>query len=354
MITRVKHQVTIIIILFCSFLLINDVQGECMDQSTKEAMADFLTKQNKYIKPEGTLEKISFHSAVNSESHETILRNGYLLKRKNARGVVFILNGFMCTKYDSSFLRTMLFPDFHVVTFDFRAHGDDVDCNQCCTFGRDEAYDVLGAVNAIKARPDLKDLPRIAYGFSMGGVAAIEAQAAHPDLFNLMIIDCAYDRSKNVIKKGLENMRFSLFGYKFSLPGRSFLEKYAFHPYIQTLLKTLLKTVANMDATTTNTYIFPLNPVNSVKKITVPCFFIHCKHDEKVPVEAAKNLYNNAAGFKRLWQTAGRHHFDSLFFNFDKYLYKIKHFINIVLDGIYVTKQQQKICVDNYIAAPAA
>lgn len=346
--TRLGFRLHKIFVFFCIMLGVVNIQF-CIVQSDTDAMADFLTKKNKYIHPEGTLEKISFHSATDANSEETILRNGFLLKRNNAKAIVFILNGFMCDKFDSAFLRAMLFPNFHVVTFDFRAHGENCGGYQCCTFGRDEAHDVVAAVNYIKSRPDLKDLPRIAYGFSMGGVAAIEAQAANPDLFHLMILDSAYDRSKNVIKQGIENMQFSFFGYSFGLPGRSFLKKYAFHPYIQTFLKTLLKTVANMDATATNTYIYPVNPVDSIKKITVPCFFIHCINDEKVSIESATNLFNNAAGFKLLWETAGRRHFDSFFYNPEKYYYKVLKFIYMILDKTYIYKRQQKIITDNYL-----
>lgn len=347
MITKEKIYAYVTPILFCGFLYCMNTY--CIEQVLNDAMVDFLTRNNKYIQPEGTLEKISFNSLKDADSNGMILRYGFLLKRRNARGIVFILNGFMCDKFDSSFIRAMLFSDFHVVTFDFRAHGENIDGYQCCTFGRDEAHDVVAAVEYIKARPDLKDLPRIAYGFSMGGVAAIEAQSSHPDLFHMMILDSAYDRSRNVINKGIENMHFSFFGYSFGLPGRSFLQKYAFHPYIQTFLKTLLKTVANMDATATNTYIFPVNPVDSIKRIKVPCLFIHCDNDEKVSADAAKNLFNNVSSyFKRLWLTAGRRHFDSFFYNPEKYIYKVKKFINNFLDKSYIYKKQQKIVKDNY------
>jgi len=322
-----------------------------VDQETHEAMCDFLTTQNKYFQPESSLERISFHSAKDAHSSETILRDGFLLKRKNAKAIVFILNGFMCTKFESSFIRALLFQDFHVVTFDFRAHGENIDDCQLCTFGRDEAYDVIAAVNYIKNRPDLKNLPRIGYGFSMGAVAGIEAQAIDPTLFDMMILDCPYDRSKNVIKKGLENMQFSICGYSFSLPGKDLVKQAVFHPLVQMPLKFLLKTVANMDATAINTYIYPVHPVNSIKKITVPIFGIHCNNDEKIPVEAAKNLFKNAAGYKRLWITAGRRHFDSFFYNPEKYAYKVKKFIKSILDKSYITKKQQKITEDKYISA---
>ncbi len=337
-----------IILLACMAMLLLNSMHNSYAQSPV-AMNDFLTEHNKYIGSNNSLEKISFHSKLNEVSEETILRNGFLLKRNNAKAIVFIFNGFMCDKFDSSFLRASLFPQFHVVTFDFRAHGENIDECQCCTFGKDEAYDVIAAVDYIKSRPDLKNLPRIAYGFSMGAVAAIQAQALQQDLFNLMILDCPYDHSKNVIKRGLQNMRFSFLGYNFALPGISFLEKYAFHPYIQSLLKILLKTVSKMDATTTNTYIYPVSPVYSMKKIAVPCLFIHCLNDEKVPVESAENLFQNAAGFKVLWKTAGRHHFDSFFYNPEKYAYVVAKFIAMILDKSFIQKKQQKIIQDDFI-----
>lgn len=290
------------------------------------------------------LEPITFtsHSPCYDEHGlVTIMRKGFLLKKPNAQATVLVCHGFMCDKFDTAFLR-MIFPVCcNVMTFDFRAHGENVGEEQYCTFGRDEAHDVIAAVNYLKARPDTGQLPIIAFGFSMGAVAAIQAQAAYPNLFCAMILDCPYDHSKNVIKKGLENLKFSLFGYQFSLPGKELLEQYAFHPYVQSLLKAVLKTVANMDATATNTYIYPVSPMDSIKNVTVPCFFIHCKNDEKVSVGAARNLFNGARGTKWLWLTDGRRHFDSFFYNPEKYVYKVNRFIQKVLTSSLDGKQEK-------------
>jgi len=297
----------------------------------------------------GQLEPIQFQVKYDTPAGQAeFMRHGVLLKRPNPKAVILICHGFMCNKFDSGFLR-LIFPDYNVMTFDFRAHGENICEKQCCTFGRDEAQDVAAAVDYIKSRSDLVDLPRIVYGFSMGAVASILAQSADPELFDAMILDCPYDNSENVIKKGLENMRLSFFGYSFSLPGRGFLEKYAFHPYVQGLLKTVLKTVANMDATATNTYIYPVSPADSIKNVTVPCFFIHCQNDEKVPAQAALRIFDGAQGFKRLWLTEGRRHFDSFFYNPEKYVYKITRFIEKVLAGELEHKERAKIMQDALI-----
>lgn len=304
-------------------------------------------QQQKYL-GKATLEPISFASHHTTESGFPIERRGTLLLREGAQAVVMICHGFMCNEIDIRFLR-MLFP-YHVMAFDFRAHGNNVEPEHYCTFGKDEAYDVLGAVKYIKSRPDIGHLPIIAYGFSMGAVAVIEAQAIQPDLFKAVILDCPYDHSHTVIKKGLKNLKFSFFGYSFSLPGKWFLERYAFSPYVQSLLKAVLKTVANMDATAINTYIYPLSPVESIKKMQVPCLLIHCHNDEKVPVSAAQNLfYNVQSSYVRLWITPGRRHFDSFFFCPEKYVYKLVRFMEKVLSGEIAHKERAKIMYDTII-----
>ena len=84
----------------------------------------------------------------------------------------------------------------------------------------------------------------------------------------------------------LDNIKFTLFGYEFSLPGRSILQRYAFHPYIQSMVKIVLKTIAQWDPKKIDITAYPISPLESVKKISVPVFYISCKHDEKVSVDA--------------------------------------------------------------------
>jgi pimeloyl-ACP methyl ester carboxylesterase len=304
-----------------------------------------------------SMEYVTFYTQHNERGLKAIVRSGILYKNPLARATILVCHGFMCNKFDVGFLRQILFPQFNVMMFDFRAHGENIEDDHCCTFGRDEAYDVLGAVAYIRSRKDIQHLPLIAYGFSMGAVAVIQAQGNFhavrnefniPDkLFDAMILDCPYDTSENVLKRALENLKITILGYTFDLPGRSFLERYAFNSYVQSFLKMALRTVAHLDATQTNTYIYPVKPVDSIKNVNVPCFFIHCVHDEKVSVQAARNLYSSAAGYKRLWITQGRGHFDSFFYNPEKYVYKVQRFIDQLLFNQLKDKSiQEKIISD--------
>ncbi len=165
----------------------------------------------------------------------------------------------------------------------------------------------------------------------MGAVASIEAQARDPQLFSAMVLDCPFDSSENVVKKALEGMKISLFGYQFEMPGRALMERYAFHPYVQEFVKIILKSVAHMDARNIQTYIHRFSPAESIKKVEIPCFFIHCKHDNRVTVNAIKHIYEGARGPKMLWVTNGRTHYDSIFYNPEKYTNRITKFYDQVM-----------------------
>lgn len=292
------------------------------------------------------VEQITLYPKEHALSDSRIMRRGLLVQYPQAKATILICHGFMCDKFDVGFLR-YLFPkgEYNFMTFDFRAHGESNE-GQFCTFGRDEAHDVIAAGSFLRSHPAVKDKPLFVYGFSMGAVAAIEGQSQEKKLFDAMILDCPFDSSENIIKKCLQNLKLSFLGYEFELPCRTLLEKYAFHPYVQTFVKILLKTVANIDPKNISTFIYPVTPVESIKKVSVPCFFIHCKNDEKVSIDSVKSIYNGASGYKTLWLTNGRHHFDSFFYNPEKYTRKIHKFLEHVMQGTLYQKEQKKIIED--------
>lgn len=280
----------------------------------------------------GLLEQVAFYPKEDAASDKRIMRKGLLLKYKDAKATVLICHGFMCDKFDVGLLRGMFEPGtYNVMTFDFRAHGECVE-GQTCTFGKNEAQDVIAAAEFIKNQPELKDKPLFAYSFSMGAVSCIEAQAQRP-LFDGMILDCPFDSSENVIKRGLSNLKISLCGYTFDIPGRAYLEKHAFHPYVQSLIKVTLKAVAKFDSRNINTNICPCSPVESARRITVPCLMIHCKQDEKVPIAAGRAVYDALQGPKKFWATNGRHHCDSYFYNPEGYASAVNGFLEAGVRG---------------------
>ncbi len=293
------------------------------------------------------IEKVMLYSKQCSGSKKRIARTALLTRYKNAEATILICHGFMCDKFDAGVLRSV-FPrgKFNFMTFDFRAHGDCPE-GQSCTLGRDEKYDVVAAARFLREHVALAKKPLFVYGFSMGAVAAIEAQAKDGSLFDAMILDCPFESTENVLKRSLDNIKFSLFGYEFSLPGRSLLQRYAFHPYIQSMVKIVLKTVAQWDPKKIDVTAYPIHPVDSVKKISVPVFYILCKHDEKVSIDAIKSLYQSTAScYKQLWISNGRRHFDSYFYNPEIYTDRVRQFVLNNLNGKTLHTKKNEIIQD--------
>ena len=283
--------------------------------------------------PGAVTEKIILFPQKDSCSREQCFeRNGVLIRYPNAKATILICHGFMTDKFDVAFLR-LLFEQgkYNIMTFDFRAHGENVDA-QKCTLGRDEAYDVIAAARFLKENPAIKNTPLLVYGFSMGAVAAIEAQAKDP-LFQAMILDCPFDSSERVLRHNLGNIKMSLMGYEFTMPGSALLERYVLHPYVQSMVKVILKTVAHLKFKDIPLQVPQFQPAQSVQNISVPCFFIHCKNDDTVPLDAIKQVYNGAQGYKKLWLTNGRRHYDSCFYNPEAYVTRVRGFISEVVTG---------------------
>lgn len=259
---------------------------------------------------------------------ERIERPGVLVWFDDAEATIVLCHGFLCNKYDIACFRK-LFPwgRFNFLTFDFRGHGEEA-AGQHSTLGHDEVLDVLAAGEFLKADERTRNKPLFVWGFSMGAVAAIGAQAREP-LFTGMILDCPYDTCDNVIKKALDKAKYNFFGYEIGMP--AIIEQYKYHPYVQSMLQAFLRIKIKWDTRHVNLLAEPMNPAELAHNITAPCFFIHCKNDEKVSVDEVKNVYNNVHGPKQLWLTNGRSHFDSYFYNPEEYAHRIRTFLELVL-----------------------
>ena len=291
------------------------------------------------------VQPVTFYAQYSNNSDKMIARKGIIFKKPGARATVMICHGFMCDKTDIRFLR-MLFQEYNVMIFDFRAHGESRH-GQHCTFGCDEVYDIIAAARLIKADPELGKIPLVVYAFSMGAVSAINAQANDQTLFDCAILDCPFDSTDALLDRSVENLRVSIFGYSIGMPGRSLLRKYAYNYYVQLLLKFLLNTVARTDSSQIQTHMVPIDTVSAIEKVTIPTFFIVCRNDDKAPPHAVRKIYDHARGYKRLWITNGRSHFDSIFYHPEKYMYKTHEFVAKFLDGKFKDKVQEKIYQDD-------
>jgi len=294
--------------------------------------------------PDFSKEEVSFFAKKDECSGEYMSRKGLLVKRKNAPATVIILHGYGNNKIAVAPFR-LFFKKYNCFTFDFRAHGENIN-DQCCTLGHDEVYDLFGAVDYIKSHPDLYDKPILIWAPSMGASTAIEAQAIDPTLCSGMFLDSPFPSSDDIIRQGVSNMKFCVWGYSFDVPGCGLLEKYAFNCYVQPVLKFLLKQISGLDANKIETFVKPIYPVESIKKVKVPCFFVVCRKDEKILPASVFKVYENHPGPKRFWETEGPDHCGSVFNFPEKYEQKLNDFFDSVLTGDIYDQEREIIMKD--------
>ena len=65
-----------------------------------------------------------------------------------------------------------------------------------------------------------------------------------------------------------------------------------------------------------------------------------------MPVSAVRQVYNGASGPKMLWLTNGRSHYDSLFYNPEKYVRQVRQFFDQVMAGQWKDAKRQQVVED--------
>ncbi len=315
--------------------------------SNLEIVEDELTVYERW-REHSTEEPVTFYSQYEDESNEHIARRGLLITRSDARATILVLHGYTSSKIDMGILR-LLFSPYNLLLFDFRAHGEHI-FGQASTLGCDEVYDVLAAVDFLRSHARTKNLPIIAYGFSMGAVTAIEAQSRDKHLFDAMVLDCPFDSTDALVKRGLDEfwgrIHIPILNIDCALPGRAFLERHYANHFVQRFMFFLLRVFAGMDTRKIPVIPKKVNSVTSARKIDVPVFLIGCYADQRVPVDAFVRVYAEFGGYKRLWITRGARHFGSLFNNPELYQQMVINFIEKVLAKTFDRERRARVMVD--------
>ncbi len=288
-----------------------------------------------------TSQTIEFPVQKDRENTQTFIRKGILIIRPEALGTVVVCHGFTQSKHEAAFFRTF-FPHFNILAFDFRAHGDLTD-GQYSTIGNDEIYDVRGAVDFVKAHSDLQSKPIIGFGFSMGAVSLLQAQAEFSNLFDAMIMDSPFDSSSDCMATCIDKMlTVKLFGQRYRIPGRKVMMKCLYCERLQPVMRQVFRYAAGFKNLSAKTKFVPVLPIENAPKVTVPCLFITCENDQKVPVGCVRRLYNTvSAPYKRLWITKGLRHCASCIECPELYVYRVNKFVKNALDHSWT--QAEKI-----------
>lgn len=311
----------------------NVIRGELQQQ---KIVAPFVREQVQLrpaIAGANSVERIFLYPERGMSAPAGFKRPALLFRKPGAKATVLMCHGFMCSTKDIRFMR-YLFDKYHVMMFDFRGHGECA-AGQFCTFGHDEIYDVHAAVDFIRHDKELSRVPIVSYAFSMGAVASINAQAHYKNLFDCAIWDCPFESTEGLLLRLIDQLEFKVCGYSFHLPGRAFLKKYAYNSYVQGLLKTALKTVAQVDGSLVDTQMVPLDNVKAAAEVSIPVLLITCVKDPKAPPKAVRLIFDALHGSKILRLTDGRGHYDSFFFDPQAYQFWLEQFIEQFLSGTF-------------------
>lgn len=214
---------------------------------------------------------------VSFPSTDNIELAALLVLRERAKANLVLCHGYRGNK-ELMYSFIDLFPNFNILMFDFRAHGQSK--GSITSIGYHESKDVIAATKFLRAQtktPSGKQLPLIVLGVSMGGAASIKAAELNPDLCDALIIDSAY--------ASLPAIGLKAFTKKAHLP------RYPFYPIVSSLFRYL----AQCD-------MHKMLPEESVRSITIPIMFIHSCDDSYISPRCSIKLFANAQNRKsKLW-----------------------------------------------------
>jgi alpha-beta hydrolase superfamily lysophospholipase len=200
---------------------------------------------------------------------------GLYIERKNPIGTMIFCHGYKCCKELTAEYIDM-FSQFNAVLFDFRSHGENK--KTATTIGCHEHQEILAVIDWInKNKPQLKNVPTIILGISMGGAAALRASENNPSLCDALVIDSSFSSLKSVIQNTFAN--------------KSGLPSFPFLPIMETMFNFICKCE-----------IAEMQPVKSITKIRQPLLLIHSCIDKIIPVQESLLMYAQAAGTgAKLW-----------------------------------------------------
>jgi len=213
-------------------------------------------------------------------SRDGVRLRGWWIPAPAPCGVAVLCHGYLMNRCEPLPIARQLWQaGFHCLVFDFRASGKSE--GRFCTIGDLERLDVLGAIDFVESLAP--SLPVVAYGASMGAVAAVLA-AAEDERIRAVVADSGYAKLSDAIT---DWWRGSLGA------GVAFL--------------LLPSRWIGMVITRRSPY--RVAPEEQIGKLAPrPVLIVHGTHDYLITPRHAERLYHAAGEPRMLWWAEGSEH----------------------------------------------
>lgn len=185
--------------------------------------------------------------------------NAWFLKNPSAKSTLIFAHGNAGCMSDRM-MKIKFFYDlgFNVLIFDYRGYGK----SEGTPTEKGIYLDIQAVYDYLKDRNDVDMTQIVAYGASLGGVAAMDLALNRP--LKALIVDSSLTSARDVAR--------------------------IFYPYLPSVLMRI-----------------KFDSISKVRTLTIPKLFMHSPDDRTIPLSMGRRLFEAAAEPKEFLQTSGGH-----------------------------------------------
>jgi alpha-beta hydrolase superfamily lysophospholipase len=231
----------------------------------------------------------------------------WVVPHERARGNVIFCHGHGRNRgHVAGLLETLHDLQLNVLAFDFRGHGDSA--GHTSTFGHREVADLLAAEAYVRQR--FPGQPLFLVGISLGAAVSLQALPQLPSVQGVWSEGC------------------------FSHLSHGIRSEFAWVPVC--LRRPLLALYNGVGWVDCGFWARRIKPIDSLRQVRVPIYFVHGQQDELVPFADGQALYATYGGPKWHWWVENASHYDVRQRHREEYLRRFRGFLEDRLADIRI------------------